>query len=363
MTWDWEKLREQQQKNDQRNSGPDLDEFLSQFKGLKLPGGALGIFLIVIILITAYSTVFTVQTTEVAVIQRFGKYIRTEQPGLHVKWPSPIEKATLVPVERIWREEFGFQGSDAAATHSGVKESAKDSMDLSDESLDSVSLMLTGDLNVAVVPWIVQYRVKNPELFLFKVNNPRQLLRDMSEASMRLVIGDRSINEVISKRNEIAEEAKKILQLELNEAETGILVITVEMKRTNVPATVQPSFNEVNEAIQQKEKMIYQAREEYNKIIPAAKGEAERAVKAAEGYALERVNSARGDAEKFKEVLAEYQNAKDVTKRRLYLETLGELYPRIGRKVIIDSGQKNIMPFLNLLDETKVKESEKRGEK
>lgn len=359
MTWDWEKLREQQQKNDQRSTGPDLDEFLSQFKGLKFPGSSVAIFLLVLGIIIAYSAIYTVQTSEVAVIQRFGKHVRTEKPGLHIKWPSPIERATLIPVERIWREEFGFQGSDVAASKIG----ASDSIDLSEESLDSVSLMLTGDLNVAVVPWIVQYRVNNPELFLFKVNNPRQLLRDMSEASMRIVVGDRSINEVISKRNEIAEEAKKILQQELNEAETGILIITVEMKRTNVPAPVQSSFNEVNEAIQQKEKMIYQAKEEYNKIIPAARGEAERSIKVAEGYALDRINRAKGDAEKFKDVLVEYQNAKDVTKRRLYLETLADLYPKIGKKVIIDSGQKNMLPLLNILGENRTVDSEKRGEK
>ncbi|WP_035277498.1 FtsH protease activity modulator HflK [Desulforegula conservatrix] len=359
MSWDWEKLREQQQKNDQKSSGPDLEDFFSQFKGIKFPGSSIGIFFIVLACLAAYSSLYTVQTSEVAIIQRFGKYLRTEQPGLHLKWPSPIEKATLVPVERIWREEFGFQGSDTAVTQAG----SKDKIDLTDESADNVSLMLTGDLNVAVVPWIVQYRVKDPYSFLFKVNNPRQLLRDMSEACMRLVVGDRSINEVISKRNEIAEETKKILQQELNDAETGILIITVEMKRTNVPAPVQSSFNEVNEAVQQKEKMIYQAKEEYNKVIPAASGEAERSIKTAEGYALDRINRAKGDAEKFKDVLAEYQNAKDVTKRRLYLETLGDLYPRIGRKVVIDSAQKNMMPLLNLLGENKTGDLEKRGEK
>jgi membrane protease subunit HflK len=307
----------------------------------------------------AYSSVYTVQTSEVAVIQRFGKYMRTETPGLHLKWPAPVEKATLVPVERIWREEFGFHGPDMAVSAEG----SKDSMDMSDESLDSVSLMLTGDLNVAVVPWIVQYKVSEPEKFLFNVNNPRQLLRDMAEASMRLVVGDRSINEVISKRNEIAEEAKKMLQQELNEAETGILIITVEMKRTNVPAPVQSSFNEVNEAIQQKEKMIYEAREEYNKIIPAASGEAERSVKAAEGYALDRINRAKGDAEKFSTILAEYRNAKDVTKRRLYLETLGDLYPRIEKKVVMDSSQKNMLPLLNILGENTASDSLKKVEK
>lgn len=359
MSWDWEKLREQQQKNDQKNSGPDFDDFLAQFKGFKLPGNSAGIFVLIVLCLIAYSSVYTVQTSEVAVIQMFGKYMRTEPPGLHLKWPAPVEKATLVPVERIWREEFGFHGPDMSVSN----EASKDSIDMSDESLDSVSLMLTGDLNVAVVPWIVQYRVKEPEKFLFNVNNPRQLLRDMAEASMRLVVGDRSINEVISKRNEIAEEAKKMLQQELGEAETGILIITVEMKRTNVPLSVQSSFNEVNEAIQQKEKMIYQAREEYNKIIPAARGEAERSIKGGEGYALDRINRAKGDSEKFKSILAEYQNARDVTKRRLYLETLGDLYPRIGKKVIIDSGQKNMLPLLNIIGENRTVDSEKKGEK
>jgi membrane protease subunit HflK len=249
-----------------------------------------------------------------------------------------IEKVTKVNVRRIQTEEFGFTSTqpDRGSRFRSAGENT------------NVALMLTGDLNVAVVPWIVQYRIKNPYDFLFKVRNVRRILIDMSEASMRLVVGDRSINEVISKRDEIAVEAKGLLQKELDQAETGIQIVTIEMKRTNVPAPVQPSFNEVNQATQEKEQMIYQAKEDYNRAIPAARGEAERTIRAAEGYALNRVNRAKGDAARFTALYDEYVKAKDVTKRRLYLETLKELYPRLGPKYIVDSDQKNFLPLLNM---------------
>jgi membrane protease subunit HflK len=165
---------------------------------------------------------------------------------------------------------------------------------------------------------------------------------------MRLVVGDRSINEVISKRDEIATDAKAMLQKELDNAESGIFIVTIEMKRTNVPRAVQPSFNEVNQATQEKEKLIYEAREEYNKAIPSARGEAERIVRGAEGYALDRINRAQGDAKRFKAVYEEYSKAQDVTKRRIYLETLKDLFPKLGPKYIIDSDQSNLLPLLNL---------------
>ena len=275
---------------------------------------------------------------EVGVIQRFGKYTRTMQPGLNFKLPIGIEKVTKVKVKRVYKEEFGFR------TIQGNERSPY----FSETENENVSLMLTGDLNVAVVPWIVQFRIKDPYNFLFKVHDVRLILRDMSEAAMRLVVGDRSINEVISKRDEIAVEAKKVLQAELDHAETGLYVVTIEMKKTNVPGPVQPSFNEVNQATQEKEQMIYQAREDYNKAIPAAKGEAERTVKAAEGYALERINQAKGDAARFNALYAEYAKAKNVTKRRMYLEMIKNVFPKLGDKYIVDSDQKNVLPLLNL---------------
>ncbi len=342
MSWDWEKLKRQQQ---QMGGGggvpPQMDEFLSKLKGFRLPGGMKAgpiAVLLLILLIVGSSIFYTVGVDEAGVVQRFGRYVRTTQPGLNFKLPVGIEKVTKVKIRRILKEEFGF---------SSVRQDRGSRFSSSSENTN-VSLMLTGDLNVALVPWIVQYRIKDPYNYLFKVHNVNRLLRDMSEAAMRLVVGDRSIDEVISKRDEIAVEAKSVLQGELDNAETGITVVTIEMKKTNVPGPVQPSLNEVNQATQEKEQMIYQAREDYNKAIPAARGEADRTIKAAEGYSLDRINRAKGDANRFEAVYREYAKAKDVTKRRLYLEMLKELFPKLGPKYIVDSEQKNLLPLLNL---------------
>jgi len=337
MPWDWDKL--QRQKTDRAGNPPQMDDILSKFRGIwgKFPGFSL-IILIIVILIIALSSFYTISVNEVGVIQRFGKYVRTTPPGLHFKLPRGIEKLTKVPVRLIKKEEFGLRTLRAGVRTQYARESA----------YLNESLMLTGDLNVAVVPWIVQYRIKDPYKYLFKVRDVTSTLRDLTESTMRLVVGDRSINEVISKREEIADQAQLLLQKELDEAETGLNVVTIEMKRTNVPEPVQASWNEVNQAIQEKEKMVYQAREEYNKAIPAAKGDAEKTIKSAEGYALDRVNRAKGDAARFLALYAEYSKAKDVTRRRLYLETLKDVFPNLGSKYIIDADQQNVLPLLNL---------------
>ena len=341
MSWDWDRLKQQQQSRGGGGSPPQMDEILDKLKKFKVPGGPL-VVLVIAIILAAATTFYTVKTDEVGIIQRFGRYIKTTQPGLNFKLPIGIEKVTKVNVKQIRTEEFGF--SSARADSRSRFQSGTQNI--------SVALMLTGDLNVALVPWIVQYRVKNPYDFLFKVRDVRRILTDMSEATMRLVVGDRSINEVISKRDEIAVEARGLLQKELDQAQTGLHIVTIEMKRTNVPDAVQPSFNEVNQATQEKEQMIYQAREGYNKAIPTARGEADRTVKAAEGYALDRVNRAKGDASRFTSVYQEYIKAKDVTKRRLYLETMRTLFPKLGPKFIVDSEQKNILPLLNLTNQS-----------
>ena len=336
MAWDWEKLN-QQQRQHKGGPPPQVDDIIKQFKNLKLPGGTLAIFVLLIAVVLAYSSIFTIKTGYVGVIQQFGKYVRTSPPGLNFKLPFGIETVTKVSQDKVEKEEFGFRSERTTQDRriSGATDPS------------TTSLMLTGDLNVALVPWIVQYRVKDPYQYLFKVKEVRGLLRDLAEASMRLVVGDRSINEVISKRSEIANEAEKVLQEELDKAETGLLVVNVELKRTNVPGPVQPSFNEVNQAVQEKEKLIYQAREDYNKAIPAARGEAERTIKAADGYALDRINRAKGDASRFEALYTEYIKAKDVTKRRLYLESIKDLLPKLGPKYIIDEDQKNLLPLLN----------------
>lgn len=336
MSWDWDKLKEQQQSKGGPNL-PQLDQLADKLKNIKLPGGPIVIILALVLFFGA-SMFYTVDVDEVGVVQRFGKYVRTTQPGLNFKLPTGIEKVTKVKVRHVYKEEFGFS-SNREGEQRRISGSNEDT---------SVTLMLTGDLNVVLVPWIVQYRIKDPYDYLFKVKDVRRLLIDMSEAAMRLVVGDRSVNEVISKREEIAVEAKRILQHELDNAESGISIVTVEMKKTNVPDPVQPSFNEVNQAVQEKEKMIYQAKEDYNKAVPNARGEADRTIKAAEGYAMDRVNRAKGDASRFMALYTEFDKARDVTKRRLYLEMMSSIFPKIGEKYIVDSDQNNLLPFLNL---------------
>ena len=338
MAWDWEKLQQQKQK---RTGGPppQVGDVFEKIKGAK--GRFPGIFIVLVIIIILYlgsSIFYTVGVDEVGVVQRFGKYVRTTTPGLNFKLPRGIEKVTKVKVRFVYKEEFGFRTLKA-----GVR-----TRYASGSAYLNESLMLTGDLNVAVVPWIVQYRINDPYKYLFKVRNVRSTLRDLTESTMRLVVGDRSITEVINKREEIADQTEVLLQKELDEAETGIKVTTIEMQKTNVPQPVEPSFNEVNQAIQEKERMIYQAREEYNKIIPQARGEAEKTIKSAEGYSLDRINRAKGDAARFLALYEEYTKAEDVTRRRLYLEAIREIYTKLGSKYIVDAGQKNLLPLLNL---------------
>lgn len=317
-----------------------MDEVIEKIRSArkKFPGGSWLIIVVVVALFLGSSCFYTVAVDEVGVVQRFGKYVRTSQPGLSFKMPRGIERVTKVKVRYVFKEEFGFR-----TLRAGIKTRYAAS-----SSYQNEALMLTGDLNVAVVPWIVQYRIKDPFNYLFKVNNVRATFRDLAEASMRLVVGDSSINEVISKREEIAGKAKTMLQQFLNDAETGIKVVNVEMKKTNVPEPVQSSFNEVNQAIQEKERMIYQAKEAYNKVIPAAKGNAEKTIKSAEGYALDRVNRAKGDAARFLDLYQAYAQSEDVTRRRLYLEAMQNILPKLEKKFFIDSEQKNFLPLLNL---------------
>jgi membrane protease subunit HflK len=339
MSWDWEKLQKQRQGPSGQGGGvpPEIDELLKKLKEFKFSGGPVIAVVIIIFLALMYSVFFTIKTGEEGVIQRFGKFIRIAEPGPNFKLPFGIEKVTKVNREVLRTEEFD--------PNVDIREGR--ARFASEAETGNVSLMLTGDLNVALVPWVVQYKIKESDKWLFKVDDVIGLLRDMSETSMRLVIGDRSVTEVI-KREGIEQEMKRILQKELDESETGIRIEAVKLNTTNVPRPVQSSFNEVNQAVQEKEKMIYQAREAYNKEIPKARGEAERTIKAAEGYATERVNKAKGDASRFISVYNEYSKAKDVTKRRMYLEALNDLFPKLGQKYIIDSDQKNILPFLNL---------------
>ena len=319
----------------------------SQFRLPKFPRGtfrwlALGL-LGIIFLFTCF---FTVGTEEVGVIQRFGAYTRTASPGLNLKLPFGIETVQRVPIERQLKEEFGFRTKLA-----GIQST------YDPKSFREEKLMLTGDLNASDVEWIVQYRIIDPYKFLFKVRNPTQTFRDMNEALMREVIGDRSVNEVLTVgRVEIANEVARHLQALCDEYETGIKVDQIVLQDVTPPEAVKPAFNEVNEAQQEREKLINQARSEYNKVIPKAKGDAARVIEEAKGYAIERVNQARGESTRFNAVYKEFSKAPEVTQQRIYLETMNEVLPKVGRKLVTDKEMTGILPLFQLEKEGKKNE-------
>jgi len=308
-------------------------------------GGLLGrIVLILFVVILLFSAYYQVNADEVGVVQRFGRFIGPPaDPGPHLKIPL-IDRVTRVPVQRQLKAEFGFR-----TTSAGVKSEFE-----ATDATKAESLMLTGDLNVAVVEWIVQYKVKDPYKYLFKVRRldaqrGDTTFRDMNEAVMRAVVGDHSVNEVLTVgREAIQVDAKLALQKLCDHYETGIEVLQIVLQDVNPPDPVKPAFNEVNQAIQEKERLINEAWADYNQTVPNARGEAERVVRAAEGYALERINNARGDVSRFVNIYDEYRKAPDVTRKRLYLETLNEILPKTGRKLIIDSSMKGLLPLLNL---------------
>jgi membrane protease subunit HflK len=297
----------------------------------------LGIIFGVLGLIFLFTLFYQVGTNEVGVVTRFGRHINTTQPGLHVKMPYGVDRVVKVPVRTVQKEEFGFRTVKAGVRTEYVGKALEE------------SLMLSGDLNSAVVDWTVQYRVSDPVAYLYKVRNVKSIIRDASETVMRQVVGDRSVDEVIIlSRREVALTAKEQLQEILDYYEAGINVVTVELKDVNPPDPVKPAFNEVNEAKQEQERMVNEAWEAYNQVIPKASGEAEKTIRQAEGYALNRINRAQGDANRFLSVWKEYSQSEDVTRRRLYLETLNEVLPEIGRKYIVDSDQQGLVPLLRL---------------
>ena len=285
-----------------------------------------------------FSAIFTIQPEEVGIVLRFGKYHRTAEPGLNFKLPAPMERVLKVPVQRQLKQEFGFQTVEA-----GVKTrySARDFVD--------ESLMLTGDLNVVVVEWIAQYRVADPYKYLFRVRNVTKTFRDMNEAVMRAVVGDRSVDEVITiGRLEIENQVKVELQELCIQYDTGIQVEQIVLRSVDPPDPVKPSFNEVNQAEQERERAINEARGEYNRVIPKARGEADQVIEQAEGYAIDRVNRAKGDASLFDEVYAAYRRAPEVTRRRIFLETMETIYPAMQRKILLDNGLQGVLPLLQL---------------
>ena len=324
----------------------DPDEILrnlkEKFNTYKPKGSRL--FLIVgvfLALLLAKGIFYTIQPNEVGVILRLGKFVQTTKPGLHFKIPLGIDKVIPVKVEYVYKDEFGFRTKSA-----GIKTV------YSQKSYDDESLMLTGDLNVLNLEWIVQFKIKDPYKTLFNVRNISKTLRDISESVMRKIVGDYTFNEVLTtKRIEVNIKAQEDMQKILDSYETGLQIITVKLQDVNPPNPVKPAFNEVNEAKQEKEKLINEAWRVYNQKIPQAKGEALKMVKEAEGYSLEKVNRAKGDAKRFLLFRREYAQAKEVTRRRLYLEHMEEILIKAGRKYILDPEEKGILPLLKLENE------------
>jgi len=296
------------------------------------------ILLIVIALIILSTGLYTVNPEEVGVIQRFGRYVRITEPGLQFKIPFGVEKLTKVAVKNVFKEEFGFR-----TTQPGI------STRYSQRDFSEESLMLTGDLNIAEVEWIIQYQINDPIKFLFNVRDVNGTLRNLSESAMRQVVGDRSVDEVIVlNRQEIAYRASQILQDRLNDYDTGLEIRTLNLQNVTPPLPVQPAFNEVNAALQEEERIVNEARQKYNQIIPEARGKAKQVIEQAEGYAINRVNRASGEASRFTDVWREYNRAQAVTRKRLYLETMEGVLPKLEKIYIVDQDQKGLLPLLDL---------------
>ena len=301
------------------------------------PRGPVVLALLALVALGAWTAYYTVPSDSVAVVQRFGKYLKEVPPGLHFKLPLGIDAATIVPVKRQLKQEFGFSTPGATDPYQSPRNGSQETE------------MVTGDLNAALVEWVVQYRISEPVKFLFQVREPQETLRYVSESVMREVVGDRTVDEVITiGRQEIESEALIKMQALSTKYAMGISIDQVQLKNINPPKPVQESFNEVNQAQQEKEKLINEARRDYNKVIPLAEGEKDQRIREADGYRLKRINEAEGDAARFNALLAEYIKAPEVTRRRIYIETLQEVMPGIRSKIVVDERTQGILPLLNL---------------
>ncbi len=306
-------------------------------KGMILAG-----FWVLIVLIFAWTGIYTVPAESVGVVQRFGGFLKTVDPGLQFKIPYGVDVVTIVPWKRQLKMEFGF----------GTRGASNPYQESSEAEVEKA--MVTGDLNAALVEFVVQYRISNPRDYLFAVRDPEETMRAAAEAVMREVIGDRTVDEVITiGRQDIESSVQAKLQTVVASYTLGLAIDTVQLKNVNPPREVQSSFDEVNQAQQEKERAINIADGEYNKEVPRASGTAEQVISQAQGYALQRVNEAEGDALRFTALLAEYQRAPEILRQRLYLETMIAVMPTLERRIIVDDKGQQILPFLQLSNEPK----------
>lgn len=310
----------------------------AEYYSRKIKRNARKIIVGIIVLAAVLTSAKTVGPEQEGVVITLGKYNRTVQPGLNFIVPFGIERMYKIPVQRQLKQEFGFRTEEP-----GVRTR------YSEEDLKDESLMLTGDLNLGDVEWVVQYRIVDSYQYLFRVRDAEDALHDMSEAAMRKIVGDRTVNEVLTVgRQEVATEVEQLLQRMCDEYENGIRIDQIVLQDVNPPERVKPAFNEVNEARQERETLINRAQADYNRVIPRARGEAREMIQQAEGYAINRVNRATGQANRFNAIFDEYVNAPEVTRTRLYYETLERMLPKINQKVIMDENNPNVLPLMNL---------------
>ncbi|MDW7645902.1 MAG: FtsH protease activity modulator HflK [Desulfuromonadales bacterium] len=303
------------------------------------------LFLVAVAVLAVFvgmSSFYKVDTEETGVILRFGKFTGYSQPGLHFKLPFGIDRVYLVKTGRVFKEEFGFRTVLPGERSTYTK-----------RNLEEESLTLTGDLNVSDVEWIVQFQVTDPYKYVFQLKNPVDTIRDVSEAMVRKVIGNSNVTDVLTtERAMLASRIQQDLQQTLNQYDIGVRVVTVKFQDVTPPDPVKKAFNEVNEAEQQKESMIFQAREQFNREVPRARGEAKKTVEEAEGYAIERINKARGETNRFEALLLEYRKAPEVTKRRIFLETMEEVLPKLEEIYVMDGAGGNLLPLLPMRSES-----------
>lgn len=297
--------------------------------------------LLLLVGLGAWTSYYIVQPEEEAVVKRFGKVVAQKQPGLHLKLPFGIDSAQMVPTARVLKQEFGFRTQSVEGRTTYRK----------DQAHRDESLMLTGDLKVIDVEWVVQYRVSDPDKFLHQFREPEQTLRDVSEAVMRRIVGNNLGSDVLTeKRVEVATASKRELQEIMDYFDLGIQISTIELQDVTPPEPVKPAFNEVNQAEQERERFINEAEKRRNQVIPRAEGQAEQTIAEAEGYAAKRVNAAKGEAARFSSIYQAYRESRDVTRQRMYLEMIDDVLPKAGKIYIMDDNQTAPLPLLNLGD-------------
>lgn len=303
-----------------------------------------GVALLILLIVIGFTASYTIPSDSIGLVQRFGKHLKEVPSGLHFKIPLGVDTVIVVPVKRQLKQEFGFSTQGATNPVQSRPDQQRQSQ------------MVSGDLNAALVEWVVQYRISEPLKYVFSVRHAGETLRDISETVMRAVVGDRTVDEVLTIGRQQIEDETLIKMRDLaDKYEIGVSIDQVQLKNINPPRPVQESFNEVNQAQQEKERLINEARRDYNRVIPLAEGEKDQQIREAEGYALKRVNEAQGDAARFDAVFREYLKAPEVTRRRIYIETMQEVLPAIESKIIVDDAAQQILPLMHLNKNPEIK--------